>query len=58
MVTFSYTSKEALTQRIDLLKVEMIDLGLNIGLNHPSTVALSQKLDEIILMYQKECLKS
>lgn len=57
MVTFSYTSKEALSQRIDSLKVEMIDLGLSIGLNHPSTVALSQKLDEIILMYQMECLK-
>ena len=38
---------------IHLYKREMIEFGLKLGLSHPITVSLSQRLDQIITEYQK-----
>ncbi|MFD2214978.1 aspartyl-phosphate phosphatase Spo0E family protein [Metabacillus endolithicus] len=39
--------------KINCLRVELIEVGLLIGLNHPITISLSQKLDKLISEYQK-----
>ncbi|MFC0273468.1 aspartyl-phosphate phosphatase Spo0E family protein [Metabacillus herbersteinensis] len=38
---------------MDSLKSELIEIGLLMGLNHPTTVSLSQRLDKLILEFQK-----
>lgn len=40
--------------QINNLKSEMIKLGLTKGFSNPDTVKCSQKLDELIVLYQKE----
>ncbi|MFS0883500.1 Spo0E family sporulation regulatory protein-aspartic acid phosphatase [Metabacillus niabensis] len=49
-------NENQLLSKIDFLKGELIEIGLIIGLNHPKTVALSQRLDKLILEYQKHCV--
>ncbi|UGB28800.1 aspartyl-phosphate phosphatase Spo0E family protein [Metabacillus sp. B2-18] len=39
--------------KINSLRSELIEIGLLIGLNHPITISLSQKLDNLITEYQK-----
>jgi len=39
--------------QIDVLKSELIELGLYLGLNHPITVSLSQSLDKKLTEFQK-----
>ncbi|MCM3411247.1 aspartyl-phosphate phosphatase Spo0E family protein [Metabacillus litoralis] len=39
--------------KINSLRSELIEIGLLIGLNHPITISLSQKLDKLITEYQK-----
>ncbi len=39
--------------QIDILKSELIEFGLNLGLNHPITVLKSQSLDEKLTEFQK-----
>ncbi|WP_226530251.1 aspartyl-phosphate phosphatase Spo0E family protein [Metabacillus niabensis] len=39
--------------QIDVLKSELIEFGLYLGLNHPITVSLSQSLDEKLTEFQK-----
>ncbi|APH05816.1 aspartyl-phosphate phosphatase Spo0E family protein [Bacillus weihaiensis] len=43
-----------LNEKIENLKSDLIKVGLQIGLSHPTTVALSQKLDIVIIELQKE----
>lgn len=43
-----------LYEKIDNLKSDLIQVGIQIGLSHPTTVSLSQKLDIVILELQKE----
>lgn len=38
--------------KIEFFKSELIELALLLGLNHPTTISLSQKLDILILDYQ------
>ncbi|MFV2047131.1 Spo0E family sporulation regulatory protein-aspartic acid phosphatase [Metabacillus sp. YM-086] len=45
--------KNELINRINFHKKELIAIGLANGLNHPLTISQSQKLDELILQYQK-----
>ncbi|MBU7595849.1 Spo0E family sporulation regulatory protein-aspartic acid phosphatase (plasmid) [Metabacillus halosaccharovorans] len=49
----NYKLKE-LNEKLDSLKAELIQVGLQIGLSHPITVSLSQQLDIVILELQKE----
>ncbi|MFD2215583.1 Spo0E family sporulation regulatory protein-aspartic acid phosphatase [Metabacillus endolithicus] len=45
--------KTELINRISSNKNELITIGLAKGLNHPLTISQSQKLDKLILQYQK-----
>ena len=45
--------KTELINRISSNKNELIAIGLAKGLNHPLTISQSQKLDKLILQYQK-----
>ena len=42
-----------LHKKIEELKSELIEVGLAIGLNHPTTIKLSQKLDKVIIEFQR-----
>ena len=42
-----------LHKKIEELKLELIEVGLAIGLNHPTTINLSQKLDKVIIEFQR-----
>lgn len=53
MVNNNNNLKE-LYEKIDNLKSDLIQVGIQIGLSHPTTVSLSQKLDIVILELQKE----
>ncbi|UGB30556.1 aspartyl-phosphate phosphatase Spo0E family protein [Metabacillus sp. B2-18] len=46
-------TNDDLLMKINFLKIELIEVGLVIGLNHPITISLSQKLDKLISEYQK-----
>ncbi|WP_102345955.1 aspartyl-phosphate phosphatase Spo0E family protein [Bacillus sp. Marseille-P3661] len=39
-------------KQIELYRKLMIESSLSKGLNHPNTIALSQKLDKVINQYQ------
>ncbi|WP_084043006.1 aspartyl-phosphate phosphatase Spo0E family protein [Bacillus sp. J37] len=41
------------TRCINVLKSQLIEFGLYLGLNHPITVSLSQNLDEKLTEFQK-----
>ncbi|MDL4841775.1 aspartyl-phosphate phosphatase Spo0E family protein [Aquibacillus rhizosphaerae] len=45
---------EHLISKIEFLRIRMIDSGLRYGLAHPTTVRLSQQLDKLMLIKQKE----
>lgn len=48
-----FLSKDKLLKiNINILRIELIELGLLVGLNHPSTILLSQKLDTLLFEYQ------
>nr|WP_286158780.1 aspartyl-phosphate phosphatase Spo0E family protein [Bacillus sp. J37] len=38
---------------MNVLKSQLIEFGLYLGLNHPITVSLSQNLDEKLTEFQK-----
>ncbi|MBU5465756.1 aspartyl-phosphate phosphatase Spo0E family protein [Virgibacillus sp. MSJ-26] len=42
-----------LENKIENMKKEMMDLGINMGLNNSKTLKSSQNLDELIVEYQK-----
>ncbi len=46
-----YLSDEQVFLLINQLRSNMIEIGLSKGLNHPETIACSQKLDELINQY-------
>jgi Spo0E like sporulation regulatory protein len=52
------SQEEQLLQKIEYLKTELIELGILIGLNHPTTISLSQRLDALILEYQRHSFPS
>ena len=41
------------SKNVQTLRDEMIKSGLKNGLNHPNTIRLSQKLDELLDVYLK-----
>ncbi|MEC2078352.1 aspartyl-phosphate phosphatase Spo0E family protein [Metabacillus fastidiosus] len=49
----SSLQEDQLLLDIQSLKEQLIEMALLIGLNHPKTVFLSQKLDQLIVKYQK-----
>ncbi|MDQ0229751.1 aspartyl-phosphate phosphatase Spo0E family protein [Metabacillus malikii] len=51
--TIPSNNEVKLLSKIEYLKGELIEIGLVIGLNHPRTVSLSQRLDQLIVEYQK-----
>jgi hypothetical protein len=46
-------SKDILLDSIESLRQEMIHTGTIRGYNSPETIAVSQMLDQLILMYQQ-----
>lgn len=50
----NYNKLKELYEKLDNLKSELIHVGLQIGLSHPTTVSICQKLDIVILELQKE----
>jgi hypothetical protein len=44
---------EEIEDQIKLLKIEMIQIAKTTGLNSQDTICCSQKLDEVITIYQK-----
>ncbi|SHM58830.1 aspartyl-phosphate phosphatase Spo0E family protein [Gracilibacillus kekensis] len=48
---------EYLQDRIEILREELIKIGLRDGLTAPSTVRLSELLDKEIKVYQRKILK-
>ncbi|MGG3928379.1 aspartyl-phosphate phosphatase Spo0E family protein [Metabacillus fastidiosus] len=49
----SSLQQDQLLLDIQSLKDQLIEMALLIGLTHPKTVFLSQKLDQLIVKYQK-----
>ncbi|UFT99965.1 aspartyl-phosphate phosphatase Spo0E family protein [Radiobacillus kanasensis] len=45
-------AEEELLYHIELLKSDMIKCGMDLGLDHPLTISLSQELDKLILDFQ------
>jgi hypothetical protein len=45
--------EETLLDFISILKDELIEIGIEKGFNHHETIEASQKLDDIIVKYQK-----
>lgn len=48
---------QRIEERIEQLRNEMIDTGMELGLCHPSTVALSQELDELLNQFEKQKMR-
>ncbi|QDP42077.1 aspartyl-phosphate phosphatase Spo0E family protein [Radiobacillus deserti] len=46
-------TEDELLKQIEQLQNEMIQCGIELGLDHPLTIAFSQELDKLILDYQK-----
>jgi len=46
-----------LEEKIFILQTRMITTGKSKGLNHPNTIKLSQELDILLNVYQKNKLK-
>ncbi|MCM3655511.1 Spo0E family sporulation regulatory protein-aspartic acid phosphatase [Metabacillus litoralis] len=44
---------EELEKEIDLLRIELIKIAKETGINSHDTLSYSQKLDELITIYQK-----
>ncbi|UGB33571.1 Spo0E family sporulation regulatory protein-aspartic acid phosphatase (plasmid) [Metabacillus halosaccharovorans] len=51
-------TKEQLSNNIELVREEMIQAVVKYGLQNERTVKLSQKLDRLIVAFQKSTLKS
>jgi hypothetical protein len=47
-------NENTLLLEIESLKMNLIEVGLSRGLNHPDTLYLSQTLDYLIIDYQKK----
>ena len=46
-------TKEELQRKIEKLKADMVQSGNENGLAHPTTIQISQELDELINVYMK-----
>jgi stage 0 sporulation regulatory protein len=44
---------EELEKEVDLLRIELIKIAKETGINSHETLSCSQKLDELITIYQK-----
>lgn len=42
-----FNRKESLQQQFNKLQKEMVGMGLQLGLNHPSVIRISQELDGV-----------
>ncbi|SER24994.1 aspartyl-phosphate phosphatase Spo0E family protein [Piscibacillus halophilus] len=48
----STKTQENLTLKIESVRQEMLEAGMKLGLNHPNTIDLSHKLDQLLNKYQ------
>ncbi|MFC4319885.1 aspartyl-phosphate phosphatase Spo0E family protein [Litchfieldia salsa] len=48
-------NERAFLLEIELLRMDLVEVGVSLGLNHPYTLYLSQTLDTLIIDYQRYC---
>jgi hypothetical protein len=53
----NYYNQRDLTNQIDLLRKQMIEIGNKEGLRSPETLFCSQELDKLIYSYQSLLIK-
>ncbi|WP_246062137.1 aspartyl-phosphate phosphatase Spo0E family protein [Paenibacillus oralis] len=46
-ITIDSNRAESLRQQFTTLQKEMVNLGMELGLSHPSVIRISQELDEV-----------
>ncbi|MGM8215880.1 aspartyl-phosphate phosphatase Spo0E family protein [Bacillaceae bacterium W0354] len=48
----SKNNREELENKIENIRSKLVEMGLDLGLNHSTTIKMSQELDELIAEFQ------